>query len=177
MTTTDTATERTGIVTMRGTPVTLVGPALHVGDRAPAFSLATADLKRFSLEEALDGGKRAALLIVVPSLDTPTCSIETSTFHKRLSEVPPDAAAFVVSLDLPFAQTRWKTANEAGDLTYLSDFRERSFGAAYGVLMKELGLLARANFVIRKDGTIGYVQIVPEVATEPDYDAALAALA
>ena len=156
--------------------MTLVGPALEVGAPAPDFSLSTADLAPFTLQDAIDHGKREALLIVVPSLDTPTCSVETSTFHKRLVEVPPDAAAFVVSLDLPFAQKRWADANEATGLTYLSDYRDHSFSTAYGVLIKERTLSARAVIVIGKDATLKYVEIVPEIASEPNYDRAFAAL-
>jgi thiol peroxidase len=168
--------ERPSAVTFRGTPMTLVGPALRVGDPAPEFTLTTGTMGQFTLNEALDGGTRSALFIVVPSLDTPTCNIETNTFNTRLPEVPDGAAVFVVSLDLPFAQKRWSGANNAEGLTYLSDYRDRSFGTAYGVLLKEIGLLTRANFVVNKDRTIAYVEIVPEVATEPDYDATLAAL-
>jgi thiol peroxidase len=168
--------ERPSAVTFRGTPMTLVGPVLRVGDPAPEFTLTTGTMGQFTLNEALDGGTRSALFIVVPSLDTPTCNIETNTFNTRLPEVPEGAAVFVVSLDLPFAQKRWSGANNAEGLTYLSDYRDRSFGTAYGVLLKEIGLLTRANFVVNKDRTISYVEIVPEVATEPDYDATLAAL-
>jgi thiol peroxidase len=174
--TTQTLSERTGVITFRGKPMTLIGPALQVGDAAPDFTLSTADLAPFHLNDAIANGSREALLIVVPSLDTPTCSVETSTFHKRLVEVPPDATAFVVSLDLPFAQKRWAESNEAGGLTYLSDYREGTFGASYGVFIKEIGLLARAVFVIGKDAKLKYAEIVPEVATEPNYDGAFAAL-
>ncbi len=104
--------------------MTLVGPHLRAGDPAPDFVLTTAALAPFRLTEAIDDGARNALFIVVPSLDTPVCSAETSTFHRRLSEVPSDVAAFVVSMDLPFAQARWSKANEAQQLTYLSDFRD-----------------------------------------------------
>ena len=156
--------------------MTLVGPALTEGERAPEFTLTGTDLVPYGLSDALANGSRAAMLIVVPSLDTPTCSIETSTFHKRLVDIPPDASGFVISLDLPFAQKRWAEANEAEGLTYLSDFRDHSFGLAYGLLIKEVGLLARAVVIVAKDGTVKYVQIVPEVASEPDYDAAFAAL-
>ena len=168
--------ERTGLVTFRGTPMTLVGPALRPGDPAPDFRLTTGSLQPFTLEEAIDGGKRSALFIAVPSLDTPTCHIEATTFHQRLGEVSGTNAVYVVSMDLPFGQTRWATANNAATLSYLSDYRDRSFGANYGILLKELGLLTRANFVVSKDRTISYVEIVAEVATQPNYDATLAAL-
>ena len=174
--TTQTLSERNGVITFRGNPMTLVGPALHTGESAPDFTLSAADLSPFTLRDATADGQRQALLIVVPSLDTPTCSVETSTFHKRLSELPDDAAAFVISLDLPFAQNRWAEANDAAGLKYLSDYRDHSFGSAYGLLIKELTLLARAVIVIGKDAKLKYVEIVPEVASEPNYDGAFAAL-
>ncbi len=168
--------ERPAAVTFRGTPMTLVGPALRAGEPAPDFRLSSADLGVFTLEEAIDAGNRNALFIVVPSLDTPTCSLEATTFHNRIGEIPAGAAAFVVSLDLPFAQRRWAGENNAGSLTYVSDYRDRSFATAYGVLIKEIGLLTRANFVVSKDRTLAYVEIVPEVANEPNYDATFAAV-
>jgi len=171
-----TATERPGAVLFRGNPATLVGPELRAGQPAPDFGLVGGDMKRVTLNELTDGGKRNALLIVVPSLDTPVCSIETSTFHKRLAELPADTAAFVVSLDLPFAQKRWATENDATGITYLSDFREHTFGPSYGILLKDLGIFARALFVVGKDRTLKYVQLVPDVATEPNYDETFAAI-
>ena len=90
--------------------------------------------------------------------------------------MPAGAAVFVVSLDLPFAQKRWAAANNAEGLSYLSDYRDHSFATAYGVFLKEIGLITRANFIVGKDRTIAYAEIVPEVATEPNYDATLAAL-
>jgi thiol peroxidase len=168
--------ERPGLVTFRGTPMTLSGPALRPGDPAPDFRLTTGSLQPFTLEEAIDGGARNALFIAVPSLDTPTCSIEAATFHKRLGEVVGGSAVYIVSVDLPFAQSRWSAANDAATLTYVSDYRDGSFGTGYGILLKELGLLARANIVVSKNRTISYVEIVPEIASEPDYDATLAAL-
>jgi thioredoxin-dependent peroxiredoxin len=174
--TTQSFTERPGAVTFKGNPMTLVGPEVRVGEPAPEFTLTTKELQGLTLEEAIDDGARAALLIVVPSLDTGVCALETQTFHQRLGELPANVAAYVVSMDLPFAQQRWAKANDAMDLAYLTDYRDRSFGPAYGVLIKELGLLARSVFVIGRDRTIAYANVVKEVADQPDYDTVFAAV-
>ena len=172
-----TTTERPGAITFRGKPMTLLGPEIELGQAAPDFSLTAAGLVPFSLEEAIDGGNQIAVLITVPSLDTPTCALETSTFHARRAELPAGIAAFIVSVDLPFAQARWAGANQAEEgLSYLSDYRDHSFGRAYGVAIKELDLLARAVFVVKRDRTIGYRQLVTEVSGEPNYDEVFAAL-
>jgi thiol peroxidase len=122
--TTQEAPQRSGAVTFRGTPMTLVGPELVQGGPAPAFTLTGSDLAPVTLETLVDGGSRAALLIVVPSLDTPVCSLESQTFNKRLSELPAGVAAYVVSMDLPFAMTRWSgTQEEDIKLGMLSDYR------------------------------------------------------
>jgi thiol peroxidase len=155
----------------------LVGPQLRAGAPAPDFALSTGDLSTVTPEMLLDEGKRAAMLIVVPSLDTSVCSLESQKFNTRLGELPENVVAAVVSLDLPFAQARWCGAQGDVKLQMLSDYRFHTFGKNYGLLIEDLGLLARAIVVIGKDRTIAYVQIVPEVASEPDYDAALAAAA
>jgi thiol peroxidase len=149
---------------------------LRAGDPAPDFALTAGDLAPVNLELLLDGAE-SAMLIAVPSLDTSVCSLEAKTFNDRLAELPPGVKAYVVSMDLPFAQARWCGAQGDVKLTMLSDYRDHSFGLNYGLLIGELGLLARAVVVIGKDRTIRYVQIVPEVATEPDYDSALKAAA
>jgi len=157
--------------------MTLLGPQLRAGDLAPEFTLSASDLSRVTLDALLDGGKNAAMLVVVPSLDTGVCSIESAKFNARLGELPSGVRAAVVSLDLPFAQSRWCGAQGDVKLEMLSDYRDRSFGKNYGLLIAELGLLTRAIVVIGKDRTISYVQIVPEVANEPDYDDAIRAAA
>lgn len=161
----------------KGKPVTLLGPELHAGDPAPAFTLTAGDLSTVTPEILLDEGRNAAMLIVVPSLDTSVCSLESQKFNARLGELPQGVRAAVVSLDLPFAQARWCGAQGDVKLEMLSDYRDHSFGRNYGLLIEELGLLARAIVVIGKDRTVKYVQIVPDVANEPDYDAALKAAA
>jgi thioredoxin-dependent peroxiredoxin len=175
--TVDSVSSRSGAITFKGNPMTLLGPELRVGDPAPQFGLTAGDLSPVDLEILLDAGNRAAMLIVVPSLDTGVCSLESQKFNARLGELPASVRAAVVSMDLPFAQARWCGAQEGVKLEMLSDYRDRSFGINYGLLIAELGLLARAVVVIGKDKNIAYVQIVPEVASEPDYDAALKAAA
>jgi thioredoxin-dependent peroxiredoxin len=169
--------ERTGAVTFKGNPMTLLGKALKAGDAAPDFHLTAGDLSIANLDKVLGDGKNAAMLIVVPSLDTSVCSLESKKFNTRLGELPAGVAVSVVSMDLPFAQARWCSAEGDVAMGMLSDYRDHSFGLNYGLLIGELGLLARAIVVIGKDKTIRYVQVVPEVASEPDYDAALAAAA
>ena len=175
--TVDNVQERAGVVTFKGQPMTLLGPELRAGAPAPEFALTAGDLSNVNLDVLLDEGSRAALLIVVPSLDTSVCSLESQKFDARVNELPPGVRAAVVSMDLPFAQARWCGAQGDVKLEMLSDYRDHSFGLNYGLLMEELGLLARAIVVVGKDRTISYVQIVPEVASEPDYDSALKAAA
>jgi thiol peroxidase len=146
-----------------------------VGDPAPQFLLTASDLSPVNLDILLDERARAAMLIVVPSLDTNVCSLESRKFNSRLGELPSSVRASVVSMDLPFAQGRWCSTQGDIKLEMLSDYRDHSFGVNYGLLIDELGLLARAIVVIGKDRLVKYVQIVPEVANEPDYDAALKA--
>jgi thioredoxin-dependent peroxiredoxin len=173
----DAVQSRADVVTFKGKPMTLLGPELRAGDPAPQFELTAGDLSPVNLDILTDNGKRAALLIVVPSLDTSVCSLESQKFNARLGELPPSVRAAVVSLDLPFAQARWCGAQGDVKLEMLSDYRDRSFGLNYGLVIAELALLARAVVVIGKDRNVAYIQIVREVADEPDYDAALEAAA
>ena len=168
------AIERHGVVTFKGSPVTLAGPELKVGQAAPDFTLATNDLTPLTLKDALADNTRAALLIVVPSIDTSVCSLETAKFNTHVAALPADKlAAFTISVDLPFAQKRWATAENVTNLRLVSDYKTHAFGIAYGVWIKELGLLARSIFLIDKSGILRTIAIVPEVAQEPDYDKVL----
>lgn len=172
--------KRAKAVTFKGNPLTLVGPQLKVGDKAPEFKL-----YRFTPEKGLfavslgdaHGGK-ITLLSVVPSLDTPVCSMQTQKFNKELSGLGGKANCFIVSVDLPFTQNRFCSdpSHKIDNLVSLSDYQERSFGQAYGVLIDELKLLSRAIFIVGKDGKIAYCEYVPEVTQEPNYEKALAAL-
>jgi thiol peroxidase len=175
--TVDSIQQRSGAITFKGKPMTLLGAELRPGDPAPQFELTAGDLSPVNLDILLDEGKRAAMLIVVPSLDTSVCSLESQKFNARLGELPADVNASVVSMDLPFAQGRWCGAQGDVKLQMLSDYRDHSFGLNYGLMIAELGLLARAIVVIGKDRTIRYVALVHEVTEEPDYDAALKAAA
>ncbi len=165
--------ERTGIITFKGNPMTLLGPELKVGDKAPDFLVVDNGLAPVTL--ASSAGK-IRIVSAVPSLDTPVCDTETRRFNQEAAVLPENVVVLTVSLDLPFAQKRWCGAAGIDRVTTLSDYRERSFGNAYGVVIKELVLLARAIFVIDANDTIRYIQIVPEVTTEPDYAAVMGAV-
>ncbi len=158
-------------ITFKGNPLTLVGNSVEVGDAAPAFQVAGNDLSPVTLS---DYKGKVVLLTTVPSLDTPVCDTETRKFNEAAGSLG-GAAVLTVSMDLPFAQARWCGAAGVENVTTASDYRDASLGKAYGVLIQELHLLARAVFVIDKDGVVQYKQIVEEVTNEPDYDAALAA--
>ena len=164
--------ERSGIITFKGNPFTLLGPELKVGDKAPDFSVVDNGLAPVSL--ASSTGK-IRIISCVPSLDTPVCDTETRRFNQEAAGLPGDVVVLTISLDLPFAQKRWCGAAGIDKVMTLSDYRERSFGQNYGVLIKELLLLTRAIFVVDGQGVIRYIQIVPEVTSEPDYAAVMTA--
>lgn len=164
--------ERSGIITFKGNPMTLLGPALKVGDQAPPFTVVDTALAPVTLA-ALAG--KVKIISAVPSLDTPVCDTETRRFNQEAARLPDNVVLLTVSLDLPFAQKRWCGAAGIDRVSTVSDYRDRSFGLAYGVLIKELMLLSRCIFVIDGQDTIRYIQQVPEVTSEPDYAAVLAA--
>lgn len=166
---------RKGEVTMKGNPVDLAGPRLKPGDKAPDFEVVNEGLAAVTLK---DTAGKVRLFSVVPSLDTPVCSIQTQRFAKELNALGDRVAAYTISLDMPFAMKRFCADKQITNLTNLSDVHDHSFGEKYGVLIKSLPipLLARAIFVVDPSDTIRYVEIVPEIATEPNYDAALSAI-
>jgi thioredoxin-dependent peroxiredoxin len=164
--------ERKNAVTLKGNPFTLIGPQLTVGQKAPDFSVVAGDLSTVTL--ASSAGK-TRLFIVVPSLDTPVCDMETRRFNEEAAKLP-GVEVLVISVDLPFAQKRFCSTAGIQNLKTLSDHRETSFGKAYGTLIKELRILSRAIFVVDAEDVIQYVEYVPEVGSHPNYDAALNAL-
>ncbi len=165
--------ERT--TTMRGNPLPLAGPELHVGDRAPDFKLhqrSPEGLKDVTLD---DYAGSTLLISVVPSLVTPVCEQQTRRFNESAGEFPPGVQVLTVSMDLPFAQARFCGQNGITRVQTASDHRDGSFGRAYGTLIEPLRIESRAIFVVGPDRTLRYVEYVPEVSEHPDYDAALAA--
>ncbi len=164
--------EKTGIITFKGNPMTLLGAELNVGDAAPDFVVVDNGLAATSLATFVG---KVKIITAVPSLDTPVCDTETRRFNQEAAALPGDVVVLTISLDLPFAQKRWCGAAGIDAVITLSDYRERSFGLGYGVLIKELLLLTRAVFVVDAANIIRYIQIVPEVTGEPDYAAAIAA--
>jgi thiol peroxidase len=166
---------RSGAVTFKGNPLTLAGQAIKVGQPAPDFKLHYFDggLKEIKLSD-LKG--KPTLISVVPSLDTPVCQIQTKKFNESLGGLGERINALTVSLDLPFAQNRFCGAEKITNLRTGSDYQDRNFGNSYGVLIEELKILSRAIFVLDANGVVKYVEYVPEVASEPNYEPALAAL-
>jgi thiol peroxidase len=157
---------------MKGNPVTLVGDEVKVGDRAPDFTVAANDLSPVSFSSYRG---KVCIIAAVPSLDTSVCDMETRKFNIEAGKLGPDISILTISMDLPFAQKRWCGAAGVDKLTTLSDYNDASFGKTYGVLVKEMRLLARAVFVVDRSGTVTYREIVKEIGTEPDYAAALEA--
>ncbi len=160
------ATQRTGLVTMGSQPITLLGNPVHVGETAPAFRAVANDMTVYHFQP---GHGKVWILSSVPSLDTPVCSLETRHFNVVASTLGPDVGVITISMDLPFAQKRWCGDKGVKNITTVSDYRFHSFAKAYGVLMKQNGLLARQVVVVGKNGKIVYIQLVPNIAHQPNY--------
>lgn len=165
--------ERSGAITMHGNPLTLVGSEVKVGDIAPDVTLSANDLSPVKIS---DYKGKVVILSAVPSLDTPTCDMETRRFNSEAAGLGDDVAILTISMDLPFAQARWCGAAGVEAVKTLSDYKEAAFGEAYGLLIKELRLLARCVLVLDRDQKITYIQLVKEVSEEPNYEEVLAAV-
>jgi thiol peroxidase len=165
--------ERAGQITRKGTPLTLLGKAPEIGDPAPDFEALDNNLApvRFSSFKG-----KTCVISSVPSLDTPVCDLQTRRFNQEAGSLGAAVQVLTISMDLPFAQKRWCGAAGVERVMTLSDHRDAAFGIAYGVLIKELRLLARAVFVVDAKGILRYSQLVKETSQEPDYGAVLAAV-
>lgn len=165
--------ERTGVATIKGNPLTLLGPELKVGDQAPDFTLNKDLMTEVTLS---DYAGKVKLISVVPSLDTGVCDAQTRRFNDEAANLGDDVVILTVSVDLPFAQARWCGAAGVDRVETLSDYKTNAFGEAYGVLIKELRLDFRAIFVVDANDKIQYVEYLKEMTEHPDYESALAAV-
>jgi len=163
--------ERPGATTLRGNPLTLVGPELKAGDKAPNFETVDNGLQTVDLAKT---GNTVRIFSVVPSLDTPVCDAQTKRFNEEAAKLS-GVDIYTVSMDLPFAQKRWCGAFGVDKVKMISDHRAGSFGEAFGTLIKELRIHSRAIFVVDKDNTITHAEYVKEVADHPNYETALSA--
>jgi len=166
---------RSGVITFKGTPLTLAGNELKAGQPAPDFKVHYFEggMKEIRLAD-LKG--KPAIVSVVPSLDTGVCATQTKKFNESLGKMGDRINALTVSCDLPFAMNRFCGAEGIKSMRVGSDYQDRNFGQSWGTLIEEIKILTRAVFVLDKDGKVTYAQYVPEVTTEPDYDSAIGAL-
>jgi thioredoxin-dependent peroxiredoxin len=164
------AVERPGGTTFKGNPLTLLGPELKPGDKAPDFEVVDKTMQPVTLEKT-GGGVR--IFSVVPSLDTPVCDMQTKRFNEESAKAG-NIKIYTVSMDLPFAQSRWCSSFGVDNVVMLSDHRNGSFGTAYGTMIKEWRILSRAIFVVDANDTIQHAEYVKEVADHPNYETALA---
>jgi len=166
------AEERKAAVTMRGNPMTLVGPELKSGQSAPGFNSVGKGMAPVALDQFKG---KVKIIASIPSIDTPVCDAETRRFNEEAAKLPGDVQVLTISMDLPFAQARWCGAAGVEKVTTLSDWRGAEFGQKYGALIKELHLLTRAVFVLDRNDKLVHVEYVKEIAEHPNYEAALAA--
>ncbi|MEN6385987.1 MAG: thiol peroxidase [Phycisphaerales bacterium] len=165
--------ERKGIVTMKGNPITLIGNEVKVGQKAPDFEVTANDMSPVKFSSF--GGK-ACIICSVPSLDTPVCNTMTRKFNEEAGKMGDDVKSITISMDLPFAQARWCGAAGIKNVLTLSDYKDAQFGNAFGMLIKDLRLLARGVFVVDKQGIIRYASIMPDITNEPNYNEVLEAV-
>lgn len=158
-------------ITFKNDPVTLLGTEIKVGDTAPNFTVLSNDLQEVSLK---DYEGKVKLISVVPSIDTGVCATQTKRFNEEADKIE-NVQILTISMDLPFAQTRWCAASGVDKIATLSDHRDADFGNKYGTLIKELRLLTRAIFVVDSNDKITHVEYVEEVTNHPNYDEAIQA--
>ncbi|MDW8802523.1 thiol peroxidase [Clostridium sp. A1-XYC3] len=154
----------------QGNPVKVLGDEVKVGDMAPDFTVINNSMAPISLKDT----KGVRIILTVPSIDTPVCDLEARTFNERASEIP-DVTVYTISMDLPFAQSRWCAAHGIKSVITLSDYKDRTVGKNFGTYIEDLGLLARAAFVIDSSNKVVFVEYVPEVTDYPNYEAILKA--
>lgn len=164
--------ERTGLVTFNGNPLTLVGAPVKVGDQAPDFTVIANDL---STKTLADYKGKVIIISSVPSLDTSVCDMATRHFNQEAGKLGPNVRILTISADLPFAQARWCGAAGITGVETLSDHNTLSFGEGYGMILKELRLLARGVYVLDKNHKVVYVEIVDEVTRQVNFNAAIEA--
>ena len=165
--------ERAQAITLHGNPLTLVGKEIAMGSPGPDATLVDNELNAVKLS---DYRGKVVVISSVPSLDTPVCDMQTRRFNAEATKLGDAVAILTISMDLPFAQSRWCGAAGVEQVITLSDHRDAAFGEAYGLLIKELRLLGRAVMVLDREGVVRYYQLLKEVSEEPDYDAALEAV-
>ncbi len=165
--------EQKGLITFKGNPLTLVGNQVEVGQTAPDFVAIDNNLSPVKFSSYVG---KVCIISSVVSLDTPVCDTQTRKFNEEANRLGPSVVILTLSMDLPFAQKRWCGAAGVDKLQTLSDHRDASFGTSYGVLIKELRLLARAIFLVDRKGILRYKELVKEVTNEPDYRAVLTEL-
>lgn len=164
--------ERTGVATLKGNPITLIGPQLKAGDKAPDFTLNKSLTETASLQ---DYAGKVKLISVVPSIDTGVCDAQTRRFNEAAAALGDHVVVLTVSVDTPFAQARWCAAAGIDKVVMLSDYKNNSFGQSYGVLIKEFALDMRSIFVVDGDNTIQYVEYLSEMTEHPNYEQAIEA--
>ena len=165
--------ERAQAITLHGNPLTLVGKEIAMGSPGPDATQVDNELNAVKLS---DYRGKVVVISSVPSLDTPVCDMQTRRFNAEATKLGDAVAILTISMDLPFAQSRWCGAAGVEQVITLSDHRDAAFGEAYGLLIKELRLLGRAVMVLDREGVVRYYQLLKEVSEEPDYDAALEAV-
>ncbi|MFD0586674.1 thiol peroxidase [Paenibacillus sp. GCM10027627] len=166
------AQERTGVATLKGNPITLIGPQLNAGDQAPDFTLNKSLVESVSLK---DFAGKVKLISVVPSIDTGVCDAQTRRFNEEAAALGENVVILTVSVDTPFAQSRWCASAGIDKVVLLSDYKNNNFGEAYGVLIKELALDMRSIFVLDANDTVQYVEYLSEMTEHPNYEQAIEA--